>query len=750
MPHVFDYSLSGAGIFGADTGLSNLFMMNSGTALAAEFWNPTGFLTEPISYLAPTGQYDQNGNPILQTITTPIFLDSYGTRGIGPGDPYYYSGNPDLIVPASFDAGRMDLTIAQLSFDPLRGGQFLRFEDLPSIARSFGTGPRGLFADYGAASDGMLALVADANSVYLNQLQAMDATSLSDVGRIFMESWVGNDLPARMRLTYTPDANTRLTVGDIVTHGVQDGGYGYTSDIGRTDRMFGTGEDVTVILTRFDDSFGDSSGFLARTLRIDGGAGTDTINITGGGNLGGRVYLPLNVIINGDAGQDYIGVLVRRTATVSGGTGNDNIQVAAWRGDQTVRNVLSGGDGDDDVRGDGLSTLSGGLGNDFLLGALVRDVFYGGDGVDTIYDGTTYDNFTGNLGYSKIGNLVYGGAGADNVLMGNGDDSIFGGAGSDRLTALGGNDILEGGTGRDFYDVATENGLRNFLSTGHDIIRDNGGAILFNSFSAGGPFGSLAREDYIRVGKDLILAPSQNFGEQSSIRIVGFYLNPQSWNNAYLTNAGPTIDPDGPIDWDFAATLRAGRGGATAGNDRLFGLTGGNAINGLGGNDRIFGLSGQDTLIGSAGDDRLYGHTGNDGLYGGLGDDVLIGGAGADRLVGGLGADTLTGNAGADSFVFNSALDGRNIDRITTFSVRDDTIRLESEIFTGLGDGQLAVASFRANASGFARDSSDRIIYETDTGKLFFDADGLGGTVRVQFAQLQTDLVMSHADFFVI
>ncbi len=36
----------------------------------------------------------------------------------------------------------------------------------------------------------------------------------------------------------------------------------------------------------------------------------------------------------------------------------------------------------------------------------------------------------------------------------------------------------------------------------------------------------------------------------------------------------------------------------------------------------------------------------------------------------------------------------------------------------------LSLAQFAANASGTAQDSSDRIIYETDTGKLFYDSNG--------------------------
>jgi Ca2+-binding RTX toxin-like protein len=45
--------------------------------------------------------------------------------------------------------------------------------------------------------------------------------------------------------------------------------------------------------------------------------------------------------------------------------------------------------------------------------------------------------------------------------------------------------------------------------------------------------------------------------------------------------------------------------------------------------------------------------------------------------------------------------------------------------------------------------SSDRIIYETDNGRLYFDRDGSGGAAKVHFATLNTNLVLNNADFFV-
>ncbi len=132
------------------------------------------------------------------------------------------------------------------------------------------------------------------------------------------------------------------------------------------------------------------------------------------------------------------------------------------------------------------------------------------------------------------------------------------------------------------------------------------------------------------------------------------------------------------------------------------------------------------------------------------GADTLIGGSGSDLLDGGLAADTLTGGAGEDFFRFSTALGNGNVDRITDFNVVQDTILLDNLIFTNLGDdGALALGAFHKSAAGVAHDANDRIIYDTDSGRLSYDADGNGQGAAVQFAQLGTNLIPS-SDFVII
>lgn len=226
--------------------------------------------------------------------------------------------------------------------------------------------------------------------------------------------------------------------------------------------------------------------------------------------------------------------------------------------------------------------------------------------------------------------------------------------------------------------------------------------------------------------------------------------------------------------------------------------------------ENIKGGSANDTLTGSSGDNVLDGGNGSDTLAGGLGNDtyivnvstdvvteaagagtdtivssltytlnettqinvenltlggtlglnatghsganVITGNAGSNVLNGMLGNDTLTGGAGSDYFVFNTTLGSSNVDTITDFSVADDTMRLEN---TGTGlfnalttTGTLASAAYWTGSA--AHDADDRIIYDSATGDVWYDADGTGATAAVKFAVLSTGLAITNTDFAVI
>ena len=117
-------------------------------------------------------------------------------------------------------------------------------------------------------------------------------------------------------------------------------------------------------------------------------------------------------------------------------------------------------------------------------------------------------------------------------------------------------------------------------------------------------------------------------------------------------------------------------------------------------------------------------------VKGSCGDDVLTGGNAAERIDGGLGHDSLTGGLGNDVFVI-SGKSGSD-DRILDFLAGSDMLELDADAFGArLIDERLPVGeryeiSFRSNTTGLAESAGDRLVLNTTTGQLFFDADGSG------------------------
>ncbi len=168
-------------------------------------------------------------------------------------------------------------------------------------------------------------------------------------------------------------------------------------------------------------------------------------------------------------------------------------------------------------------------------------------------------------------------------------------------------------------------------------------------------------------------------------------------DNYFVDNAGDrVIEANGVAGTDFGQKLdqlqlrRPAPGEPCPQGASDLNGTGNSLANGIGGN------SGANTLVGNGGNDHLDGRQGNDKLYGGMG------------------IDTLTGGAGNDTFVFNSISVQPTSNRITDFSVRDDTIGLENAIFKALEQRHVAAGAFHIGAA--AHDTNDHIIYNKMTG----------------------------------
>ena len=153
------------------------------------------------------------------------------------------------------------------------------------------------------------------------------------------------------------------------------------------------------------------------------------------------------------------------------------------------------------------------------------------------------------------------------------------------------------------------------------------------------------------------------------------------------------------------------------------------------------------------GGSTLSGTSGNDSLAGGAGNDTINGNSGNDTLYGGGGNDSLTGSGGQDTFVFREAGAG-NADSITDFATNWDRLQLDNAGMTALGaDGRFAAGDARffaaAGANG-GHDLDDRVVYNTTTGQLWYDADGSGGGGAELIATLTTHSAVAAADLTVI
>jgi hypothetical protein len=482
------------------------------------------------------------------------------------------------------------------------------------------------------------------------------------------------------------------------------------------------------------------------------GDGADTFDNRGGtidhavdGGLGGDYYVfgatPFMIIDGG--GYDGIGTEITRSLASYGDIeslellGSANINGTG----NSLENVIRGNSGNNILDGgaDGVvDVLVGNKGNDtYVLGAGFDTVIEtNGDqgsvpgGIDTITSTITRSLFD----YAYIENLKLLGSANINASGNELANVITGNSGNNILHGGGGNDTINGGAGSDAMKGSGDD---------DKFIVDNAGDVTTEHVDEGTADRVYASVSYqLAAGAEIEILNTSSNGGTAAINLVG-----NEFAQTIIGNAGANI---------------------------INGLGGIDTMNGLGGNDKYYVDNAADVVVEAAGGgtDRVLTSvnyslksgveveslTTNDAnattalkLAGNAFANAIVGNSGDNLLNGAGGADTLTGWVGDDIFMFNTALGGGNIDDITDFTVLDDTIRLDNAIFASIaGTGVLTAAQFVANASGTALDASDRIIYETDTGSLIYDANGSTAGGRYLVATLDAGLAITNADFFII
>ena len=299
-------------------------------------------------------------------------------------------------------------------------------------------------------------------------------------------------------------------------------------------------------------------------------------------------------------------------ASLTGGTGNDNLDASAVT--STSFSV----------------TLTGGAGNDVLKGGNGNDVLFGGVGTDALTGGGNTDSVleNANVSYTLSSSL----------LVGNGNDTL---ASIEKVSII-------------------------------IPITGTGGTAIANTFTISGIIAFAAGVTFdAGLGTDVVVASgaySLVTLTNTSLIGVGSAVTLVSFEQAKLTTSfvsgttGGTIDASGS---SLPTTLTGGVGDDTlkggSVNDSINGGTGTSTVNGGSGKDSIRGGAGNDTLdggtytgptlVGTAGtagnrDDIIHGDDGDDSILGQGGNDFLFGDAGFDTIDGGAGHDVIdTGSA---------------------------------------------------------------------------------------------------------
>ena len=201
-------------------------------------------------------------------------------------------------------------------------------------------------------------------------------------------------------------------------------------------------------------------------LKITGSGRADAINVS---------QRKANIIVQINGRQEHFKLKSVRQIQISGGKGNDDIETVGKLPGMSIsggpgNDRVVGADRPDTIHGDaGKDTLYGLGGNDIIFGDAGNDQIAGGEGGDAIDGGLGNDSMTGDNGNDTIhgadgDDWIAGGnecqAGTEHeihtcgpIAAGTDDDQIFGDGGADHLYASKGLDTLNGGDGDDFFVI---------------------------------------------------------------------------------------------------------------------------------------------------------------------------------------------------------------------------------------------------------------------------------------------------------
>ncbi len=394
-----------------------------------------------------------------------------------------------------------------------------------------------------------------------------------------------------------------------------------------TDTLLGNGGDDVLHI--------DSTTELAQS---DGGTGEDTLVYSGNQTLNYNLA---------DNGFEHFLASHNKHDRIHGTASANRIETGSGQ------NSLYGYEGDD--------TLIGGAGNDKLIGGVGSDILDGGEGSDraefTEPSGNAVIDLQAGLATHSNGDIdqlisienvkvgdgqyvINGSSDANQIRVGQGDDTVNAGDGDDQITidVLGGIDQFDGGAGNDRVDFqlfvgAVSVNLAIGLATG-------AGGYSASLASIESAYGSNDDDSITGSDGDNTLSGGDGIdvivgaGGDDRIIIDEF----DSW---YSGGDGiDTVVYEGSADMQYSLSQGDFE-------HAEFGY----------GDDTIWGNALDNHIHGGFGDDSLFGYGGNDVLTGGIGSDILQGGDGDDRIIIDEDDSWYAGEAGIDTIVYTGHAD---------------------------------------------------------------------------------------------
>ncbi|MCH2590612.1 MAG: S8 family serine peptidase [Planctomycetales bacterium] len=743
--------------------------------------------------------------------------------GLAGNDTLHGSSGNDLIDGGTgSDQVRQTVDSDQAITDTSLSGQ--GSDQLVSIEQAILTGGAGdNDLDAGGFSAGPVTLVGAAGNDTLtgtSTSDTLDGGDDTDTGRVIFD---GN-LVLTNSTVVGPGNDTLVSIEHFtITGGSGNNRFDASAYTLGSVTLDGADGDDTLLGSNSDDTLIGGTGTDTVEQTVDGNQVLSDSSLTGSGSdaLSGIEH----AILTGGASDNLIdaGSFNGLGVTLTGGNGNDTLLGSAGNDsldggngidlggqasdtNQVATNTSLAGDGTDVLAGieeilltggagdnrldatgftAGPATLSGGNGNDTLLGTASSDSLNGGDGTDMVVQVTGSNQVLTNTTLTGLGLDVLAqveeasltGDSQDNQIDASaftaGPVNVSGLLGDDTITGSSSDDTLDGGDGLDVLTQASDSDqvLTNTTLTGH-------GNDTHSSFErvqlTGGVGDNLLDAGSYTIGVVTLDGDDGNdtlIGGQGDDTLVGgdgtdqveqLANGDQVLTNTQLTGRGV----------DTLSSIESGRlsGGSSANLLTAETFTHGPVtLDGGSGDDTLVGSPASDSLAGGSGTDRVRQTVDNDQVatdtqLTGHGTDVLtsienlelIGGPSANRLNTSTftrGSTTLLGAGGDDTLLGSAANDsldgGTGNDQVEQYSDADQV--LTSSTLTGRGNDLLAGIELAVLTGGPGDNTIDATGFDSgDTTLTGSDGDdtllGSSGDDQIEGGP-GTDLVVSTGDF---